>query len=100
MELVAVRGHDQRKSRWTRHPRRIRQIRSAPLPRQAELRAFAAQQRLESRLVGNAFVDFHIGSRIVAAAHPAAAHAEFALDGLEQRFDRRRSSGRRSGSSL
>src|SRR2546426_2203805 len=59
------------------------------LPRQAEPRAFAAQHRLESRLVGNAFVDFHIGGGIVAAAHPAAAHAEFALDRLEQRLDRR-----------
>src|SRR5262249_25164166 len=54
-----------------------------------ELGAFALEQRFEAGLVLHALVHFHVSRRVVAPAHPAAAHAEAFLDQLEQRSDLR-----------
>src|SRR4051812_27514309 len=45
------------------------------LARHAELGALALEQRFEGGGVLHAFVDFHVGRRIVAPVHPAAPHA-------------------------
>src|SRR5207302_1055815 len=66
----------------------------------AKLCAFALQDGLERRVVLNAFVDFHIGRRVVAPVHPAAAHAALTLDRRKQALDRGAQLGQASGVDL
>src|SRR5687768_17868142 len=71
-------------SRYAPSSRCFRRNEALDFPLHAEPRALALQQRLERRLVMHPFVDFHVGRRVVAAAHPAPAHAAALFDEIEQ----------------
>src|SRR5687768_12354390 len=66
-------------SRYAPSSRCFRRNEALDFPLHAEPRALALQQRLERRFVLHPFVDFHVGRRVVAAAHPARLHAEVEL---------------------
>src|SRR5687768_14596873 len=72
-------------SRCAPSSRCFRRNEALDFPLHAELRAFALEQRLEGRFVLHAFVDFHVGRRVVAPAHPARLHAEVEL-GLPEKI--------------
>ena len=57
------------------------------LARHTQLRAFALENDLERFLVLHVLVDLHVGRRIVAPVHPAAAYPALALDCREQAPD-------------
>src|ERR687892_612675 len=79
--------------RCARSSRCFRRNEALDLAVEAELGAFALEQRLERSerfsILPHALVDFHVRRRVVAPAHPAAANAELLFDQGKKRPHRR-----------